>query len=434
MLTHQLERLEKCPISTCEYHIKGFARKYDKNRHTLTHYKGTMVCGFCPGSGSAAENSFNRADVFKRHLTSVHGVEQTPPNSRKKGARLDSVTRATPRRNHVTGRESRDGKCSTCSLVFNDLQEFYDHLDGCVLRIVEHEDPASKIKIERDLLSGTSSLSYAERLQEPNSTRLDDSRRHPTQKMQAPERYSERYDKNALSVARLKSTGSKESASTDDWNFSRLMIGIGYGITHNSELVPTIQSSTDAEFEQDSNIPVVAVKKFNSQDDRGLWDCEVLANQKLATGVRTDMSKDRLSQDDKESQQTNEQRKQYYSLIRSSARHSYQLVGGCFGVPSFAQNSRDYSCLNIDFASMELTSDDRPRLGEQEVYILEAAFKNNPKPNAQTKRGIAEDMGVDLARINVSLLLGFELMVLILCRTGSRSVVQSGSRRRNKRL
>ena len=52
MLTHQSERPEKCPIVTCEYHQKGFARKYDKQRHTLTHYKGTMVCGFCPGSGS----------------------------------------------------------------------------------------------------------------------------------------------------------------------------------------------------------------------------------------------------------------------------------------------------------------------------------------------------------------------------------------------
>lgn len=39
MLTHQSERPEKCPITTCEYHHKGFARKYDKNRHTLTHYK-----------------------------------------------------------------------------------------------------------------------------------------------------------------------------------------------------------------------------------------------------------------------------------------------------------------------------------------------------------------------------------------------------------
>ena len=131
MLTHQNERPEKCPITTCEYHIKGFARKYDKNRHTLTHYKGTMVCGFCPGSGSAVEKSFNRADVFKRHLTSVHGVEQNPPNSRKKspgGARKAYCPQIA-------------GTCSTCSVTFANAQEFYEHLDDCVLRVVQQADP-----------------------------------------------------------------------------------------------------------------------------------------------------------------------------------------------------------------------------------------------------------------------------------------------------
>lgn len=136
MLTHQNERPEKCPITTCEYHIKGFARKYDKNRHTLTHYKGTMVCGFCPGSGSAAEKSFNRADVFKRHLTTVHGVEQNPPNSRKKspGGRkpYSSVSNVA-------------GTCSTCSVTFANAQEFYEHLDDCVLRVVQQADPSEAI-------------------------------------------------------------------------------------------------------------------------------------------------------------------------------------------------------------------------------------------------------------------------------------------------
>ncbi|GAO13227.1 hypothetical protein UVI_02025750 [Ustilaginoidea virens] len=144
MLTHQTERPEKCPIQTCEYHIKGFARKYDKNRHTLTHYKGTMVCGFCPGSGSPAEKSFNRADVFKRHLTAVHGVEQTPPNSRKK----------TPS-GMTTGKKlsgyapDATGKCSTCSKTFSNAQDFYEHLDDCVLRIVQQEDPAEAINAQR---------------------------------------------------------------------------------------------------------------------------------------------------------------------------------------------------------------------------------------------------------------------------------------------
>ena len=139
MLTHQSERPEKCPITTCAYHSKGFARKYDKNRHTLTHYKGTMVCGFCPGSGSSSEKSFNRADVFKRHLTALHGVEQTPPNSRKKsqGSTLSktSSTEAT----------DVSGKCSTCSATFGNAQDFYEHLDDCVLRIVQQEEPSEAI-------------------------------------------------------------------------------------------------------------------------------------------------------------------------------------------------------------------------------------------------------------------------------------------------
>ncbi|KAK5162957.1 uncharacterized protein LTR77_011011 [Saxophila tyrrhenica] len=137
MLTHQNERPEKCPIPTCEYHTKGFARKYDKNRHTLTHYKGTMVCGFCPGSGSAAEKSFNRADVFKRHLTSVHGVEQTPPNARRK-----SPSAAGSKKGY--GREV-SGMCSTCGVTFASAQDFYEHLDDCVLRVVQQADPSEAI-------------------------------------------------------------------------------------------------------------------------------------------------------------------------------------------------------------------------------------------------------------------------------------------------
>ncbi|KAL2444628.1 hypothetical protein ABEF95_017126 [Exophiala dermatitidis] len=141
MLTHQAERPEKCPIVTCEYNQKGFARKYDKNRHTLTHYKGTMVCGFCPGSGTPAEKSFNRADVFKRHLTSVHGVEQTAPNSRKR-----SPTSST--RKLASYCPDATGKCSTCSATFNNAQDFYEHLDDCVLRVVQQEEPSEAINAQ----------------------------------------------------------------------------------------------------------------------------------------------------------------------------------------------------------------------------------------------------------------------------------------------
>lgn len=120
MLTHQEERPEKCPIESCEYHTKGFARKYDKNRHALTHYRGTMVCPFCPGAGTGYEKAFNRADVFKRHLTSIHNVEQAPPNSRR-------VVIAGP------SEGSSDARCSICQSTFGSAQEFYEHLDDCVL-------------------------------------------------------------------------------------------------------------------------------------------------------------------------------------------------------------------------------------------------------------------------------------------------------------
>lgn len=140
MLTHQSERPEKCPIVTCEFHKKGFARKYDKNRHTLTHYRGTMVCGFCSGSGSALEKTFSRADVFKRHLMSLHGVEHTPPNGRKKSPLVGK--RAAPANSANT---TAGGVCSTCLCTFASAQELYEHLDDCVLRVVQETDPSELI-------------------------------------------------------------------------------------------------------------------------------------------------------------------------------------------------------------------------------------------------------------------------------------------------
>jgi hypothetical protein len=142
-LTHLHERPEKCPIATCEYSKKGFARKYDCQRHTLTHYKGTMVCDFCPGSGSALEKSFNRADVFKRHLMAVHNVEQTPPNGRQK--------KSLPKSGKTNySDEYTSGKCSTCSETFPTAQRFYEHLDECVLSKVVEDEPAA-VTNERNL-------------------------------------------------------------------------------------------------------------------------------------------------------------------------------------------------------------------------------------------------------------------------------------------
>ena len=136
MLTHLPSRPEKCPIPTCSYHKKGFARKYDKNRHTLTHYRGTLVCGFCPGAGTSAEKGFNRADVFKRHLGGVHGVEMGGGGGggkAGKGSRKGSSRTAGEAKNGGGG----NGRCSTCGVIFDGAQALYEHLDECVLRIVQ---------------------------------------------------------------------------------------------------------------------------------------------------------------------------------------------------------------------------------------------------------------------------------------------------------
>ncbi|KHN98533.1 Zinc finger, C2H2-type/integrase, DNA-binding protein [Metarhizium album ARSEF 1941] len=146
MLTHQEERPEKCPIVACEYHTKGFARKYDKNRHALTHYRGTMVCPFCPGVGSPYEKIFGRADVFKRHLATAHNVDQTPTNNRS-GSLAHLLDGQGPASTHSFG-----ARCSICGGRFATAQDFYEHLDECVLRVIvpnfahqQHSEAADSI-------------------------------------------------------------------------------------------------------------------------------------------------------------------------------------------------------------------------------------------------------------------------------------------------
>jgi hypothetical protein len=124
-----------------------------------------MVCNFCPGSGSPAEKTFNRADVFKRHLTHVHNVEQTPPNSRKRssaGQAADGMGGVGP---SVASGYPADatGKCSTCSGTFSNAQDFYEHLDECVLRVVQQGDPSEAIN-ERNLATVESDEAVLETL------------------------------------------------------------------------------------------------------------------------------------------------------------------------------------------------------------------------------------------------------------------------------
>ncbi|KAG9811638.1 hypothetical protein KCU68_g20553, partial [Aureobasidium melanogenum] len=139
------------PLSPTPPTTTSTTQMHSDSKHLFPHppsptpSSGTMVCGFCPGSGSSAEKSFNRADVFKRHLTSVHGVEQTAPNARRRSGGSSSSKSAL-------NKIGITGMCSTCGVAFANVQDFYEHLDDCVLRVIQQGDPCEAIN-ERILSS-----------------------------------------------------------------------------------------------------------------------------------------------------------------------------------------------------------------------------------------------------------------------------------------
>jgi hypothetical protein len=49
-----------------------------------------------------------------------------------------------------------------------------------------------------------------------------------------------------------------------------------------------------------------------------------------------------------------------------------------------------------------MTTATTPKLVKVEVQILEKHFQQQPKPSSDVKRQLAHQIGVDLARINVS--------------------------------
>ena len=279
MLTHQSERPEKCPILNCEYHLKGFARKYDKNRHTLTHYKGTMVCGFCPGSGSPAEKSFNRADVFKRHLTSVHGVEQTPPNCRKRSPGLGKKgTNYSP---------DATGKCSTCSSTFSNAQDFYEHLDDCVLRVVQQEEPSEAINQQR--LAEVASDEEVKKTMEKHQL-FDEA--GPVDQF---DDYEDQDDDDAHDPSSWRGLKTKSRSSKGNIPTSRPIIGSGNAISKNSSKPPravaTRRRNNRGNYPQSWGCPSSSMKTkkrvlcvFDGQ--RRLWKDEMMLSNEFEVRMR----------------------------------------------------------------------------------------------------------------------------------------------------
>lgn len=81
-------------------------------------------------------------------------------------------------------------------------------------------------------------------------------------------------------------------------------------------------------------------------------------------------------------------------------------------------------------------TDSKPRLDEDEVAILEREFQRNPKPSTQIKRQYAEEMGVELPRINVRART-LELILTqanLLYRIGSKTAAQSKSMKIQREL
>lgn len=281
MLTHMSERPEKCPILTCEYHTKGFARKYDKNRHTLTHYKGNMVCGFCPGPGSPAEKSFNRADVFKRHLTSVHGVEQTPPNCRKRspGALPKKGTNYSP---------DATGKCSTCSATFSNAQDFYEHLDDCVLRVVQQEEPSEAINQQR--LAEVASDEDVKKTMEKH------------QLLDGPADYDEFEDQDEEELDASNWRGVKKSKNNVP--ASRAIIGSGNAVSKNKAPRPIVtrRRNNRGSYPNSWGCPSSTMKTkkrvlcvFDGQ--RRLWKDEMMLNNEFEVRLRLPARSDGTNRD-----------------------------------------------------------------------------------------------------------------------------------------
>lgn len=63
-----------------------------------------------------------------------------------------------------------------------------------------------------------------------------------------------------------------------------------------------------------------------------------------------------------------------------------------------------------------ITCDIKPRLTKEQHDILEAHFQQQNKPNTNTKKGYAEDLGVSLEKVNVGCLVhgGCDLYAYIL--------------------
>ena len=159
ILDHHGGRPERCPMLDCEHHQRGFARKYNRNCHFLTHFDKTITCNFCHPQPDGTVQTFSQADVFKRHLSTIHGVVECT-NPSKSDSKL--------------GSSNKGAKCSICAMTFVRPQALYDHLDDCIYDVLSKDpkyDPQCWSS-ERSMLTGRPDASLAKEVPAPPLERL----------------------------------------------------------------------------------------------------------------------------------------------------------------------------------------------------------------------------------------------------------------------
>ncbi|EFX05758.1 c2h2 finger domain containing protein [Grosmannia clavigera kw1407] len=139
---------KKCPFQTCPYHKKGFARKHDLVRHVITHYDGQLYCGFCPDElAKSFGRPFLRVEPLKRHLAVVHHAA--------KFRKTQNTTETYLKLRLKEYGAVHGGHCNICSRQFSVAAKLYNHIEGCVVRLLLERARAGDIEPqESEELSG----------------------------------------------------------------------------------------------------------------------------------------------------------------------------------------------------------------------------------------------------------------------------------------
>lgn len=107
-----MEYSRKCPVATCEFHRKGFPRKAERDKHTMTHFEGSFNWGYELCGRSYSFEILDNIEDLRHHVRgSTH---------------LSSF------------RELERFKCYVCTRVF-DRSGYLEHMDDCMVHTVELE-------------------------------------------------------------------------------------------------------------------------------------------------------------------------------------------------------------------------------------------------------------------------------------------------------